>query len=231
MTGVSVTTGNGFAGSVLNSTSTPAITISTNVNGIIKGNGTSISAATVGTDYIAPPSGTSLLKANSGGALANAVAGTDYQSPIGTISGIAKGNGANSLTAASAGTDYVSPSVSTNFTKPQRPSLSSEVTPSTNTITWDLITNQVLPVNLNAAISTFNLTGTLSSLYGYQYQLVVRYNGGASITWPASIKWPGGTTPTLTGTSGKVDIFSFVVASNDGGTTFYLMNTGISQNI
>lgn len=81
--------------------------------------------------FLAPPTGTAILKANSGGALANAVvrtdyaepttalgtgilknttgtgahsiavAGTDYQPPIGTISGIAKGNGANTLTGAS----------------------------------------------------------------------------------------------------------------------------------
>ena len=35
-----------------------------------------------------------------------AVAGTDYQEPIGTITGLVKGNGANALIAAVAGTDY-----------------------------------------------------------------------------------------------------------------------------
>ena len=35
----------------------------------------------IGTDVLAPPSGTSILKANSGGALANATAGTDYVAP------------------------------------------------------------------------------------------------------------------------------------------------------
>lgn len=50
----------------------------TGVTGLLKGNGTLISAALAGTDYLAPPSGTAILKANSGGALANAVSGTDY---------------------------------------------------------------------------------------------------------------------------------------------------------
>ena len=49
---VSVTTANGFTGTVANPTTTPAITIATNVTGILKGNGTSISAATAGTDYL-----------------------------------------------------------------------------------------------------------------------------------------------------------------------------------
>ena len=84
VTSVSVVSANGFAGTVATATSTPAITVSTSITGVLKGNGTAISAATAGTDYLAPPSGTALLKANSGGALANATAGTDYVTPTGT---------------------------------------------------------------------------------------------------------------------------------------------------
>lgn len=54
VTSVSVVTANGFAGSVATATSTPAITLSTTVTGLLKGNGTAISAATAGTDYMAP---------------------------------------------------------------------------------------------------------------------------------------------------------------------------------
>lgn len=45
---VSVVSANGFAGSVATATSTPAITISTSVTGILKGNGTSVAAAVAG---------------------------------------------------------------------------------------------------------------------------------------------------------------------------------------
>jgi len=58
VTNVSVATANGLAGSVANPTTTPAITLSTTVTGILKGNGTAISAATPGTDYITPTQGT-----------------------------------------------------------------------------------------------------------------------------------------------------------------------------
>ena len=54
VTSVSVVSANGFAGTVATATSTPAITISTTITGIIKGDGTAISAATAGTDYQAP---------------------------------------------------------------------------------------------------------------------------------------------------------------------------------
>jgi hypothetical protein len=82
VTSVSVATANGLAGTVTNASTTPSITLTTTVTGVLKGNGSAISAATAGTDYLVPPSGTSILKGNSGGALANAVANTDYQSPI-----------------------------------------------------------------------------------------------------------------------------------------------------
>lgn len=54
VTSVSVTSANGFAGTVATPTTTPAITISTTVTGVLKGNGTAISAATAGTDYVIP---------------------------------------------------------------------------------------------------------------------------------------------------------------------------------
>jgi hypothetical protein len=54
VTTVSVASANGFAGTVANATSTPAITLSTSITGVLKGNGTAISAASAGTDYVAP---------------------------------------------------------------------------------------------------------------------------------------------------------------------------------
>lgn len=54
VTDVSVVSANGLAGTVANSTTSPAITLSTSVTGLVKGNGTALSAATAGTDYVAP---------------------------------------------------------------------------------------------------------------------------------------------------------------------------------
>ncbi len=52
VTTVSVVSANGFAGTVANATTTPAITLTTSISGILKGNGTAISAATPGSDYL-----------------------------------------------------------------------------------------------------------------------------------------------------------------------------------
>lgn len=54
VTSASIVSANGFAGTVATATTTPAITVSTSITGIVKGNGTAISAAISGTDY-APP--------------------------------------------------------------------------------------------------------------------------------------------------------------------------------
>ena len=51
VTSISIVTANGLAGTVANPTTTPTITLSTTITGILKGNGTAISAAISGTDY------------------------------------------------------------------------------------------------------------------------------------------------------------------------------------
>jgi hypothetical protein len=65
VTTVSVVTANGLAGTVANPTTTPAITLSTTVTGLLKGDGTSISAASAGTDYISSTIGTASWAQNS----------------------------------------------------------------------------------------------------------------------------------------------------------------------
>jgi hypothetical protein len=102
VTDVSVVSANGLAGTVANATTAAAITLSTTVTGVMKGNGTAISAATAGTDYLAPPSGTAIQKANSGGALTNAVAGTDY-APATSGSAILYGNGSGGFSSVAIG--------------------------------------------------------------------------------------------------------------------------------
>jgi hypothetical protein len=66
VTTVSVVSANGFAGSVANASTTPAITITTTVTGLLKGNGTAISAAVAGTDYLTPTGSGSGLTALNG---------------------------------------------------------------------------------------------------------------------------------------------------------------------
>jgi hypothetical protein len=104
VTDVSVATANGFAGTVATDTTTPVITIKTGVTGLLKGNGTTVSAATSGTDYAPATTGSSILKASSGG-FAAATSGTDY-APATTGSSLLKANGSGGFSSAVSATDY-----------------------------------------------------------------------------------------------------------------------------
>lgn len=50
----SVVSANGFAGTVATATTTPAITLTTSITGILKGASSALTAASAGTDYLAP---------------------------------------------------------------------------------------------------------------------------------------------------------------------------------
>ena len=86
VTSVSVVSANGLAGTVANSTTTPAITLRTTITGILKGNGTAISAAVSGTDYAPATSGTSILYGNGAGGFSNVTVGTGLTFAAGTLS-------------------------------------------------------------------------------------------------------------------------------------------------
>jgi hypothetical protein len=86
VTSVSVASANGFSGTIATGTTTPAITIQTTITGILKGNGTAVSAATSGTDYVAPNSSPTFTGVTiSGGSLTFSGA---ISAPAWTTSGI-----------------------------------------------------------------------------------------------------------------------------------------------
>jgi len=95
----------------------------------------------------------------------------------------------------------------------------SSPTISAGTLTLNLETSNIFTVSLNAAITTLTISNPPASGSGGSFTLIFTADGTArSVTWPASIKWAGGTAPTLTSTSGKVDSFAFF--TSDGGTTW-----------
>jgi len=198
VTSASVVSANGFAGTVATSTTTPAITLTTSITGLLKGNGTAMSAATAGTDYLAPPSGTALLKANSGGALANAVAGTDYVTPTGT----------ETLT----NKTLTNPTV-TNYT--ETPFSANSSTAITLALT-------------NGTVQIITLTGSATitmptAVSGKSFIMFLKQDatGSRAVTW-STVKWAGGTAPTITSTASKQDIYSFF----SDGTNWYGVTVG-----
>ena len=104
VTTVSVVSANGLAGTVATATTTPAITLSTTVTGLLKGNGTAISAATSGTDYAPATSGTSILYGDGAGGFSNVTIGTGVAFAGGTLSATGSGGTVTSVAALTLGT-------------------------------------------------------------------------------------------------------------------------------
>ena len=103
----------------------------------------------------------------------------------------------------------------TDYTEPKTaPTISS------GTLTLNLNDAQVFDVSLNANITTLTISNVDSSSNTVNaFTLIFTMDGTArSVTWPAAVKWPGGTGPTLTSTNGKKDVLSFL--SPDNGTTW-----------
>ena len=95
----------------------------------------------------------------------------------------------------------------------------SSPTISSGTLVLNLETSNIFTVSLNAAISTLTISNPPASGSGGSFTLIFTADGTArAVTWPAAIKWAGGTAPTLTSTSGKVDSFAFF--TSDGGTNW-----------
>jgi hypothetical protein len=84
VTAVSIVSTNGFAGTSSGG-ATPALTLTTTITGLLKGNGTAISAATSGTDYAPATSGTSILYGNGAGGFSNVTVGTGLSFSAGTL--------------------------------------------------------------------------------------------------------------------------------------------------
>lgn len=53
---------------------------------------------------------------------------------------------------------------------------------------------------------------------------VIQDSSARTITWPSSVDWAAATAPTITATSGGVDVFVFT--TYDGGTTYYGFTAG-----
>jgi hypothetical protein len=95
-------------------------------------------------------------------------------------------------------------------------------------LTLNAAGGNVFAVSLNANISTLSFSNIPASGEAYGLTLIFTADGTArTVTWPAAVKWPGGSAPTMTSTNGKRDIF--VLFTHDAGTTWFAFKSG--QNL
>ena len=90
----------------------------------------------------------------------------------------------------------------------------------TNGYTEELVsasTSTAYTINLaNGSVQYLTLTGNCTYTFptpvaGKSFTLVQKQDatGSRTVTWPASVKWPAGTAPTITATASKADKFVF----------------------
>ena len=86
----------------------------------------------------------------------------------------------------------------------------------------------------NGSVQVLTLTGNCTFTFptataGKSFILLLKQDGTGSrtVTWPAAVKWPGGTAPTITSTASKLDKYIFTA----DGTNWYGSNAGQNYTV
>lgn len=84
----------------------------------------------------------------------------------------------------------------------------------------DLSTGNIFNFTLTGT-TAFTITNLPASGVAFSFMVILKQGGSGSYsaTWPAAVKFPGGSAPTLTTTAGKTDILNFITV--DGGTNIF----------
>lgn len=191
---VSVVSANGFTGTVANASTTPAITLTTSVSGLVKGNGTALSAATAGTDYVAPGTATTFTATQ-------------------TFNGSSSASALKVLNITE--TAYVNASAPTATTNFYVNTGAVQYLTSNTSVNWTLNFAFSSGTSLNTAMATgdtisVTLMVTNSTTAYYPTAFTV---DGTSVT----PKWQGGTAPT-SGNASSIDVYNFVLIKTASAT-------------
>jgi len=84
---------------------------------------------------------------------------------------------------------------------------------SSKTIDWTAGNKQKITLTDNCTFTFTNPAGPCNVIL----KVIQDSTGSRTVSWPASVKWAGGTAPTLTTTANAVDIVSFYY----DGTNYY----------
>lgn len=99
------------------------------------------------------------------------------------------------------------------------------VAASTAATALDLEAGNVKQVTLSANTTfTFANPAAAGEASSLSVILIQDATGSRTVTWPASVKWAGGTAPMLTTTANRADVLTFLTV--DGGTNWLGFTAG-----
>jgi hypothetical protein len=102
-----------------------------------------------------------------------------------------------------------------------------------NVVTANTSTAYTIAIS-GGTVQILTLTGNCTFTFptataGKSFTLLLKQDGTGSrtVTWPAAVKWPGGTAPTITSTASKLDKYVFT----SDGTNWYGSNAGQNYTV
>jgi len=75
-------------------------------------------------------------------------------------------------------------------------------------------------ITITGNITTLSISNIPASpaLFSLTLELIQGGSGGYTVTWPGAVKWPGGISPVLSTTVGKIDVVTLI--TRNGGTSW-----------
>lgn len=232
VTSISIASSNGFTGTSSGG-ATPILTLATSITGFLLGNGTSVSG--VGTNgsgnvvlttsaiLVTPFLGTpqAIVLTNATGTATGLTAGNVVTNAnlTGAITSVGNAASLGSFTSSQLATALTDETGTGANVFGVQPTLTSNIqsTVATNaasgTNTFNMATGNVQNFTFSGSSASDSVTFALSNITTNQIFIIsVTQNSGGSgtVTWFSTIKWVGGTVPTLTTTASKRDTFGFI---------------------
>ena len=238
VTAVSVASANGFAGTSSGST-TPALTLSTSITGVLYGNGTAINTAT-GSQIASAIGSTAVTNAtnatNATNLLVGATGSIPYQSATNTTTFLAAGSNGQIIRQVGGlptwGNDYTGTVTSVSGTGTVNGITLTGTVTSSGSLTLGGTLSGITNVQLvNSTISGVALGGNLFNLTagtGVSFSTGTTYNGSAAITINAT--GSGGTVTSVSGTGSVNGITLTGTVTSSGSLTLGGTLSGISNS-
>lgn len=190
---LTVASANGFAGTSSGGV-TPALTLSTTVTGIIKGNGTTMSAAVASTDYAPATSGSFLLSGNGAGGFTNTnatytagstlITATNFKASVLGTTYVAFGNYAANAPIGTAAATVDAYSIIGVLQS------TAGITLTLPTPTQSTLYRTVSIINIGS--TAFTISAAVSCVVAPSTSQKLIWNGTSWITGPATTSWTGG---------------------------------------